>query len=102
MNQKQHSQDSPDHETVSDEQELLDMDEFITLATHQLRTPATAVKQYIGMLLGGHAGPLTDQQLKFLQSAYDSNERELQIIMDLPHMARRDSEAPVQREKTKE
>lgn len=55
-------------------------DEFISLASHQLRTPATGVKQYIGMLLEGYAGKLTEQQCQFAQTAYDSNERQLSIV----------------------
>lgn len=58
-------------------------DEFIGMASHQLRTPATAVKQYIGLLMNGFAGELTPDQSRFLQVAYDSNERELAIINDL-------------------
>lgn len=69
-------------------------DEFIALASHQLRTPATAVKQYIGMMLGDFTGPLNDQQRKFLQTAYDSNERELRIINDLLRTAQIDSAIP--------
>jgi signal transduction histidine kinase len=55
-------------------------DEFISLASHQLRTPATGVKQYIGMLLEGYAGEMTIEQKAFAQTAFDSNERQLAII----------------------
>lgn len=65
-------------------------DEFISLASHQLRTPATAVKQYIGMLLEGYAGPLSDQQQSYLQSAYSSNERQLKIVDDILRVAQID------------
>lgn len=60
-------------------------DEFIALASHQLRTPATSVKQYLGMLLEGFAGDLnlSDPQLKLLQTAYESNDRQIAIINDL-------------------
>jgi PAS domain S-box-containing protein len=54
--------------------------EFISLASHQLRTPATGVKQYIGMLLEGYAGDLSEQQRVYAKTAYDSNERQLAII----------------------
>lgn len=66
-------------------------DEFISLASHQLRTPATAVKQYVGMLLEGYAGDLTKRQKVILQNAYDSNERQLTIVNDLLRVAHVDA-----------
>ena len=66
-------------------------DEFIALASHQLRTPATGVKQYLGMLLEGYMGPIPPQQRDFLQKAYDSNERQLSTINDLLQIAQIDS-----------
>ncbi len=66
-------------------------DEFITLSSHQLRTPATAVKQYIHLVLGGHFGALTPAQLRSLTIAYESNERQLNIINDLLKTAQIDS-----------
>lgn len=67
-------------------------DEFISLASHQLRTPATAVKQYLSMLIGGYGGDLSPEQIKFIQTAYDSNERQLDIISDLLKTAQIDSQ----------
>lgn len=58
-------------------------DEFIGMASHQLRTPATAVKQYLGMVLEDFAGPLLPEQRHFISTAYESNERELGLINDL-------------------
>jgi PAS domain S-box-containing protein len=66
-------------------------DDFISVASHQLRTPATAVKQYVGMFLEGYAGKLTPTQKRLLKRAYDSNERQLMIIEDLLRVARVDS-----------
>ncbi len=66
-------------------------DEFIGMASHQLRTPATAVKQYISLLIDEVVGPLNPEQLQFLHIAYDSNERELNIIHDLLKTAQMDS-----------
>jgi len=58
-------------------------DEFVAIASHQLRTPATAVKQYVGLLLEGYADPLTESQREFLERAYESNERQLHIVQEI-------------------
>lgn len=68
-------------------------DQFIGIASHQLRTPATAVKQYIGILLAGMSGELTDEQKKYLETAYNSNERQLKLINDLLKTAQIDADA---------
>lgn len=65
-------------------------DEFIALASHQLRTPATAVKQYIGMVLQGYAGDITEQQQTLLTKAFKSNERQINVINDILRVARLD------------
>jgi len=66
-------------------------DDLLSLASHQLRTPATVVKQYVGMLLQGYAGKLTERQLHMLSNAYESNERQLEIINQLLYVARLDA-----------
>jgi signal transduction histidine kinase len=66
-------------------------DELLSLASHQLRTPATGVKQYMGMVLQGYAGDITPQQKEFLEKAYESNERQLHIINDILHLAKLDA-----------
>jgi signal transduction histidine kinase len=66
-------------------------DDLLSLASHQLRTPATVVKQYVGMLLQGYAGKLSKQQLAMLDNAYSSNERQLEIINQLLYVARLDA-----------
>lgn len=66
-------------------------DEFISLASHQLRTPATGVKQYLGMVLEGFVGDLSDSQRSILQKANESNERQLRIVSDLLKVAQVDA-----------
>jgi PAS domain S-box-containing protein len=66
-------------------------DEFISLASHQLRTPATLVKQYINMLIDGLFGELNNVQIEALQKANDGNERELKIVEDLLKVAQIDA-----------
>lgn len=66
-------------------------DEFVSLASHQLRTPATGVKQYLGLLIEGYMGDLTEQQMDSLQKAYESNERQIEIVNDLLQVAQLDA-----------
>jgi PAS fold/His Kinase A (phospho-acceptor) domain len=65
------------------ESKLLDAarSDFVAMASHQLRTPATSVKQYTGLLLGGIAGKLSPGQTELLQTAYESNERQITIVL---------------------
>jgi signal transduction histidine kinase/type II secretory pathway pseudopilin PulG len=66
-------------------------DELLALASHQLRTPATGVKQYIGMLREGYAGHMSDKQMDLLKRANDSNERQLTTINEMLSVARADA-----------
>ncbi len=66
-------------------------DELLSLASHQLRTPATAVKQYIAMVKDGFAGKVTSDQQQLLEMAYENNERQLTIVDDLLYVARVDA-----------
>lgn len=65
--------------------------DFISIASHQLRTPATGVRQYIAMLLDGYAGDLDEEQCALLKKAFESNDRQLQIVEDLLQVAHIDS-----------
>lgn len=66
-------------------------DDLLSLASHQLRTPATAVKQYLGMILEGYTGRISKKQLPALQKAYTSNERQLEIINQILYVAKADA-----------
>jgi PAS domain S-box-containing protein len=66
-------------------------DEFISLASHQLRTPATAIKQLLGMLLEGFYGEVPDELESILEKAYTNNERQLNIVNRLLKVAQLDS-----------
>jgi len=67
-------------------------DEFISLASHQLRTPATIVKQYLGIILEGYAGKVAQNQRVYLQKAQLSNERQIETVNDLLKLAKIDSD----------
>jgi signal transduction histidine kinase len=63
-------------------------DEFITMASHQLRTPLTSVKGYLSMVLEGDAGPLNANQTKLLNQSYMSAQRMVYLIADLLNLSR--------------
>lgn len=63
-------------------------DEFISMASHQLRTPLTSVKGYLSMLMEGDAGPINDQQKTFLDQAFLSSQRMVYLIADLLNVSR--------------
>lgn len=66
-------------------------DELLAIASHQLRTPASGVKQYVGMLLQGFMGELTGEQKEIADKAYQANERQLEIINELLYVAKADA-----------
>lgn len=63
-------------------------DEFISMASHQLRTPLTVIKGYISMVLEGDTGKITPQQREVLEHAYDSSQRMVSLIGDFLNVSR--------------
>lgn len=63
-------------------------DDFISMASHQLRTPLTSIKGYLSMLLDGDAGPLNETQKKFVEQASISSQRMVYLISDLLNVSR--------------
>src|SRR3989344_1531847 len=62
--------------------------EFVSIAAHQLRTPLSAIKWTLKLLLEGDAGPLSASQLEFLEKGYTINERMIKLVNDLLNAAR--------------
>lgn len=62
--------------------------EFISVASHQMRTPLSAVKWVLRMLLDGDLGQLNSQQSEMLTKGYQTNERMILLINDLLNVSR--------------
>jgi signal transduction histidine kinase len=65
--------------------------EFVLLVSHQLRTPATAVKGFISLFQDHYADNLTPKQHDLLAQAYEENERQIQIINEILVVAQFDT-----------
>ena len=64
--------------------------EFVGLASHQLRTPLTAVSWYTEMLLKKDFGELNAKQLDYLGEIYAGNQRMIDLVDDLLNTSRID------------
>jgi len=61
--------------------------EFIKIAAHRLRTPTSAVKWSLRMVLDGEMGKLQEQQRELLQEAYRTNDKTIKLVNDLLSVA---------------
>jgi signal transduction histidine kinase len=64
--------------------------EFVGLASHQLRTPLTAVSWYAEMLLGKDVGKMNPKQEEYLKEIYAGNQRMIDLVDDLLNTSRID------------
>ncbi len=77
---------------TSHEQEIDRMkSEFIYLASHQLRTPLTAIKTYTHILETGYGGQLTPEQTGYMDNIIDSADRMNEVINTLLNISRIES-----------
>ncbi len=54
--------------------------EFISIASHQLRTPLTGIMGYLSMMVAGDFGKIEPTQLKILQDVYGASNRLIRIV----------------------
>lgn len=66
-------------------------DDFVSVASHELRTPMTAIKSYLWMALNGRGGPVTEKQKYYLDTAYSSTERLIKLVNNMLNVARIES-----------
>jgi PAS domain S-box-containing protein len=65
--------------------------EFISLASHQLRTPLSAIKTYSHMLVDGYMGPVSETQRKSLHTIIAAANRMNELISTLLNITRIES-----------
>lgn len=66
-------------------------DEFVSLASHELRTPMTVIKSYIWLLLEGKTGEITEKQKEYLERTYTSTNRLIDMVNDMLNISRIES-----------
>jgi PAS domain S-box-containing protein len=62
--------------------------EFVSLASHQLRTPTTSINWYSEMLLGEEVGPLNQKQKQYCQEIHHGNQRMIELMNALLTVSR--------------
>jgi signal transduction histidine kinase len=63
-------------------------DEFVSVASHELRTPMTAINGYVWMVLQGRGGDLTDKQKNYLTKVAQSTQRLINLVNDMLSVSR--------------
>jgi len=63
-------------------------DEFISIASHELRTPVTGIKGYISMVLDGTFGEISDKLRETMKMVQGSSDRLAHLVEDLLNVSR--------------
>ncbi len=64
---------------------------FLSMITHELRSPLNAINGYLDLILAGIAGELNEQQREFVQRARAGSEHLFSLIEDLLLLSRADA-----------
>ncbi len=62
--------------------------EFVSIVSHQLRTPLSSLKWSLGLLLGKRLGELSKKQKEYLDIINESNNRMIGLVNDLLNVNR--------------
>ena len=62
--------------------------EFVSLASHQLRTPLSTLNWYSEILLSGELGKLSKQQQQYTKEIYKASQRMIRLVNDLLNLSR--------------
>lgn len=79
-----------DLEAANDKLKELDKQktEFVSLASHQLRSPLTAIKGYSSMILEGDFGKITDKMKEAIGRIFESSQKLVLVIEDFLNITR--------------
>ncbi len=67
-------------------------DEFVSLASHELRTPMTVIKSYLWLMLDkNNVGALSEKQRMYIDRAYTSTQRLINLVNDMLNVSRIES-----------
>lgn len=62
--------------------------EFVSLASHQLRTPAATIKWYVDSMVAGNLGEITEKQREYLERVQKVNENMIELVETLLNISR--------------
>ena len=67
-------------------------DEFVSLASHELRTPMTVIKSYLWLMLDkNNVKSLSEKQRMYVDRAYSSTQRLINLVNDMLNVSRIES-----------
>ncbi len=66
-------------------------DEFISIASHQLRTPLTVIKGYLSMIMEGDFGKVNGKQVDPMHKITESSDRLVQLVENMLNVSRIES-----------
>lgn len=93
--QREHSLQGITKEFKNANEKLKEIDkmksEFVSVASHELRTPMTAIRSYLWMTLQGKGGPLNEKQQYYIQRGYNSADRLIRLTNDLLNISQIES-----------
>lgn len=80
-------------QSANEQLKLLDKlkDEFVSVASHELRTPMTAIKSYAWMVLNNKAGDITPKARIYLDRVFTSTERLIHLVNEMLDVSRIES-----------
>jgi signal transduction histidine kinase len=66
-------------------------DEFVSVASHELRTPMTSIRSYLWLALANKGGELTEKQRYYIERSYNSTTRLIKLVNDMLNVSRIES-----------